>query len=281
MGHPTYVAAKRTADFARRAARKLLPFLKPQGSVMPEVPAVVPKILWINWNQGHSAAPAIVQACRKTWQELNPNWDIRLLDRTNAGQYVDLPPLPNSISDAHRSDVLRTRLLAEYGGVWADATTWCLKSLDEWLPMVAHAGFFVFNWDNGDKRMIAAGLPRLVGNWFIAAAPRNPLVMEWDRLACEYWAGRQSTSDYFWHNDALEYALRSHEPSRRVWGRMPKFSAGPPHFAWLALERGEAFATARQAIATCTTPLQKLSWRISCELDEIQALLGVGEGETS
>lgn len=273
MTHQAYIERKRIAHLARKVMRRLQGKHRSHQSILPQAPSRIPRILWLYWDQGFDNAPELVRACRRTWEARNPGWDIRILDRASAADAVSLPSLPDTILSAHRADVLRTRLLAEHGGVWVDATTWCLRPLDEWLPVVGHAGFFIFTWDGEDKRIIAHSWPRLVGNWFIAVSPGNPLASEWDRLTVQHWQGRAATKDYFWHNDALEFAIRNNRACAAVWQRMPKFSAGPPHFAWLALERGQDLQQARKALGEGVIPLQKLSWRMDIPISELRDLL--------
>jgi mannosyltransferase OCH1-like enzyme len=38
----------------------------------------------------------------------------------------------------------RLCLLRTHGGVWVDATVFCRRPLDEWLPEHAASGFFAF-----------------------------------------------------------------------------------------------------------------------------------------
>ena len=278
MSHLSHIRSKRLAFWTRRALRKIGIGRPPHRQAEPYPPSAIPRILWLYWEQGFEAAPELVRACVDSWRSLNPNWDIHLLDEASAAEWVDMPRLPDTIASAHKADVLRTRLLAQHGGVWADATAWCLRPLDEWLPVAGYAGFFTFSWRNPDARIITVPWPRLVGNWFIAAAPENALIAEWDRVSCAYWHGRGEAGNYFWHNDALEYVIRADVAARQIWDAMPKISAGPPHFAWLALEHGTDKDRARSAIATGAIPVQKLSWRMDTDLNDLKSMLGAGRG---
>jgi hypothetical protein len=57
-------------------------------------------------------------------------------------------------------------LLRRHGGVWADATCYCLQPLAEWLPSkLAPAGFFAFDRPAPD---------RMLASWFLAAQPAWP-----------------------------------------------------------------------------------------------------------
>ena len=57
-------------------------------------------------------------------------------------------------------------MLRQHGGVWADATSFCLRPLDDWLNAAYAAGFFAFRNPAKD---------RMMANWFIASEPDNAL----------------------------------------------------------------------------------------------------------
>ncbi len=237
------------------------------------MPEAIPKRIWIYWDQGFDAAPALVKRCVRSWQDCNPEWTVELLDAGNVGAHVSLPPLPDTISKAHRADVLRTRLLNEHGGVWADATAWCLRPLSEWLPVVGQAGFFVFCWTRSDRGMIALAPQRSLANWFIAAAPGNAMIDAWDRITLDYWQGRVATDVYHWHADAVEYAIRKDRDAALTWERMPKLGAAGPHMLWYALERGGDLEAAKKAICSGAYPLQKLSWKMAAPFEQVETLM--------
>ena len=45
-----------------------------------------------------------------------------------------------TLTAASLSDILRISLLHEFGGVWVDATVYCNRPIDEWLPPVFARG---------------------------------------------------------------------------------------------------------------------------------------------
>lgn len=124
---------------------------------------LVPKKLWLYWHQGISDAPYVVKKCIESWIKKNPTWEIIILDSKNINDYIklDIPEQTlNKILLAHQSDLIRLLLLSKYGGVWADVTTFCIKSLDKWIDDYAQSGFFVFH---------KPGKDRIMSNWFIAS----------------------------------------------------------------------------------------------------------------
>ncbi len=137
-----------------------------------------PRTIWMLWHQGWENAPELVQRCRRSWEYHNPGWTIHALDAENLADYVDLSELSLPLDKgnlAWLSDLVRINLLRTHGGVWADATTFCNRPLNEWLYDHLGSGFFSFERGGG-----AIG-------WFMAAAPGNPLVDIWRREAHTYW----------------------------------------------------------------------------------------------
>ena len=61
---------------------------------------------------------------------MNSRGGVNILDLKSIGQYVQLPDFvyeklkQGKLQYAHFSDILRNALLAEYGGMWLDATCW-------------------------------------------------------------------------------------------------------------------------------------------------------------
>lgn len=144
----------------------------------------IPKIIWLYWNGGLEAAPEVVQLAYQSWKQMNPGYEVRFLDDNNIKQYIDLNLLFSissvDITLAGQSDFLRTYLLATYGGIWADSTTFCWKPLDNWLPQQTYkSGFFIF-------RQPETRLDRQIASWFIASSKGNPIISSLLNLLCNY-----------------------------------------------------------------------------------------------
>ena len=109
-------------------------------------------------------APQLVQYCRDSWAQLNPGWELHLLTKDNLHEYVTLPQYyqdDETFSLAALSDVIRVHLLAAHGGVWADATTFCTRPLDEWIDRcTSDAGIFAY----AKPRPTSP-----IASWFLAA----------------------------------------------------------------------------------------------------------------
>ena len=93
--------------------------------------------IYILWLQGFDEAPEVVRLCVRSWKIHNPTWTIHLIDETNLGQYVNLNEFSefteDRISKTALSDLIRLSILEKHGGLWVDATVFCVKPLDDWI----------------------------------------------------------------------------------------------------------------------------------------------------
>lgn len=86
------------------------------------------KIIWFCWLQGFKNMPKTVVECHKSIERNNPDVVLNFIDFSNVGDYISLPGhIIDSfemgfIGHAHLTDIIRTFLLAEYGGMWIDST---------------------------------------------------------------------------------------------------------------------------------------------------------------
>jgi len=140
----------------------------------------VPKKIWMLWFQGWDDAPPIVQACVRSWEQHNPDWEIVKLDAENLSSYVDIDWFMKrkGITVQSKSNIVRIALLQQHGGVWADATCFCTKPLDDWLPEAAKTGYFAF---------AQPAVDRPISSWFMVAEPGNYLVDQHAKACFAYW----------------------------------------------------------------------------------------------
>ncbi len=176
-----------------------------------------PRTIWMLWHQGWENAPELVKRCLRSWQYHNPGWTIRALDAETLPSWIDLSgfsAVPDRDITLHLqalSDIVRLGLLNEHGGVWADATTFCRRPLDDWLYDHLDSGFFSFERGGG-----AIG-------WFMAAAPGNPLVNTWRREAYAYWNDSppqlwlsQANRTFIWRLMEAAYSSKNRRLRRAV-----------------------------------------------------------------
>ena len=125
------------------------------------------KNIWIYWHDGWDKAPYTISICAKSWFKNNPEWNVKLLDSKYVKNFIDIEVKDNIFKElciAHKSDLIRLLLLKKYGGVWVDASLFCITPLDIWLEKFLSSGIFMF--ESSTKSTIIA-------NWFIAAKKNN------------------------------------------------------------------------------------------------------------
>lgn len=83
--------------------------------------------VWVVWWQGRDRMPPLVGTCVESLRQCLP-FPLTIVSRDNVGEHVRLPDVVRRrLDEGHMSlpalsDYLRMALLAEHGGVWADAT---------------------------------------------------------------------------------------------------------------------------------------------------------------
>ena len=198
---------------------------------------VCPRRLWLYWHQGWDNAPELARNCLANWRRRNPAWQVDALSWQTLGDFVRIPGLYGtelSLPLPALSDIIRVYLLSRYGGVWADASTWCARPLDEWIDGVLSAsGFFAY----------AAPAPdRPISTWFLAAARGHYITEALKADADELWrrvaeksitldvTDDPGSKDYFWVHRIFANRLATDPEMAALWAKTPRVSALTPHY---------------------------------------------------
>jgi len=256
-------------------------------------PTKVPRKLWIMWLQGLDEAPFVVKKCIESWKLHNDTWDIVILTEQNLNQVVQLAISPDrlaQLSRTKRSNLIRMNLLSEHGGVWADATTYCMKPLDDWIDEASTSGFFAFS--NPSET-------RILGNWFLASHPGNYLVGRMNREQTSFFGDNQFRNDslpgrailfvlrklfnrniksttywlspivirffrvypYFIFHYIFAKVVADDVECDRIWERTPKMSADGPHLIHHMGHLSRLDVKKMERLVNDDAPLYKLSWK--------------------
>jgi hypothetical protein len=188
------------------------------------------KTIYILWFQGFNNAPQIVSACIRSWKHYNKDWNIVLLDNSNLNKYVDMNEIysivdKKNIKPCHLSDIIRCKLLLKYGGVWADATLFCNKPLNNWLSnFIKKSGFFAFKKPTSDK---------MLSNWFLYSDKENNyIIQKWHDATCEYYKKNGFAKTYFVHHYIFEDIYKNDQKFKELWNITPNFPSSGlgPHY---------------------------------------------------
>lgn len=212
----------------------------------------VPRHIFMLWQQGWDAAPPLVRACAESWRQNNPGWELHLLDDSSLAaispswaSYAKI-----ALSRPARSDLARLALLSDHGGVWADATLYCTRPLDGWLPSAASAGLFAFSRPRPYRYMDV---------WFMASEFGDPTLASLSALVGRYWQLFNRPHHYYWLPYLFEMLAERSENVHAVAEAMPKLSArGPLAVGGSAFDRKAPHAMF-ELISANTVPVHKLS----------------------
>ena len=203
--------------------------------------------IFIYWDCGFSNCPTIIKNCLKSWIYYNKNYQIITLDDNNLINWIDINELikNKNITKTSKSDIIRIFLLKKYGGIWVDATVFCVKPLDEWLNDYIENGFFAFSFDSKCDRMISS--------WFLYGDKDNYLINRWYESVLEYitkankigiehnplitineWNNCDKYNNhYFWFHYLFGDNYKIDDLYKNKWDIIKKKSSKEPHYIQL------------------------------------------------
>ena len=256
----------------------------------------IPKNIFTYWHQGWDAVPPVLRVCLNSIRRHHGGWKISLLDARTILDYLDPIPIPDGkwrlLPLAHRSDLIRTQLLLQHGGVWADPTVWFAGPMDEWLSKRLDSGLFMFH---------RPGRDRLISNWLIAAEAGNPLVARFYEELCRYWRENDFETIGFTQRGAVNFLARvlhrnlrlpqiwfaepmirlfRHAPymvyhylfakmvrtdpaCAAVWSATPRLSADAPHRLLRHGLLAPVTPEVEQTLQLADPPMFKLTWKLA------------------
>ena len=266
------------------------------------------KRIWTLWMQGVDSAPPLVRACIDSWRKLNPTWTVVALDESNLADWVQLEDVIDlsrtDLTVQKKSALARLALLRRHGGVWVDATVYCLQPLDAWLPDFHTTGFTVFRNPGPD---------RLASNWFIAAEPDNELLTAQYEAFVRFFnrrrfsnqdtarggmlldlLGRHFNKDVrstrWWLNPIIQAMIKVYPyfvfhyifnnlvlTDRRlaaVWNTAPPLDARPPHRLQELAASEDGIEQVFAMLEDPSLVLQKLDWRADLKSPYWSAVMG-------
>ena len=142
---------------------------------------MIPRNLFIMWDKPLHESPPLVKFCIDLWVEYNQEYNVEIYDFQTAKEYLknDFDPIIyDSLKVQHQSDLLRTKLLAEKGGVWVDATCMPHRPIRNWIPEFQHADF------SGLKTLTKG---QIIDNWFMLARKNSIIMTKQYEALKKYW----------------------------------------------------------------------------------------------
>jgi len=222
----------------------------------------IPKKIWLFWSQGWDAAPRVVEDCARSWERHNPDWEVVRLDAQSMSAYIDMSAYDDSrIFIQAYADIARIKLLQTHGGVWADATCFCTKPLNGWLPTAAATGFFAYRRTHADKDLAI---------WCMAAYPGNVVIERWAAAVEDFWqrGGLVSAAMIRLYHKLYHLCVMPYVPRLgQRWLRFAKRVFGVYPYAWPTYlfqelyRTDDVFAAGWDAVAVVDAAPALVLWR--------------------
>jgi hypothetical protein len=216
------------------------------------------RTIWLFWLQGFDKAPAFVQKCRDSIIKHNPDMEVNVIDQSNLEQYIQLPEYINYKHDigiiphSHYADVIRIALLAKYGGTWIDATVLATGALPK---HIVNSELFCYK--------VSPIAKVVASNWFISAAPNNPIILQMKSLLYEYWKKEERLITYSFFHLFWTMTVCFNETNRAIWENVPYFD--DVNCKILEMEWFKPFSQERFEQIKSISPIHKLTYKFDKE----------------
>lgn len=178
--------------------------------------------VWQYWESKDGTIPPLVQACLNSVDRFRGKNTRIFLTPENVKSYVKIPEIfwklkeKGIIKTAFFSDILRTCLLVQHGGVWIDATVLLTEELPDYIT---GADLFVFQ---NDLKVDLDGLN--MASYFIAAKPDNIILKETLKALEYYWKENRFLINYFTFLHVFTMVTLK---NKEVFSKVPFFSFLP------------------------------------------------------
>jgi len=187
--------------------------------------------IWVFWRQGVENAPDLVKKCIESQKKWAETWgyDYIVLSDNNLRQYIKLPEVIEEkhrkkiIGEANYSDILRSQLLIQYGGIWMDSTCFVTGELPSYIM---NAPFFMFSTGNWWPWYLS---PSKCSSWFIKSEKGNELLIKTRNFMFEHWCQRNTIMHYFVFHLALSMLTEEDKNCKTIWESMPFVNNLQPH----------------------------------------------------
>ena len=216
------------------------------------------RIVWVCWLQGLENAPEIVKQCIASVKRYMPQYEVRVLTADNIFDFVTLPEhivrkyQNGTITFTHFSDILRTALLVQHGGIWMDATVLLTGTIP--AEMTDSPLFFL-------QKSKVQTIPHAGSSWFIAAHKGNPVLQRALEILSAYWQRENKLRDYFLFHLVIYLILNKNEQGQRALSEIPYIPNVDAHTLQYSLF--DDFNEAQWKQICTRSAIHKLTWKFN------------------
>lgn len=169
--------------------------------------------IWVFWYQGEESMPPLVKATYASIKANANGHEVVLITGYNIDQFLNVPEIikqkvaQNKITLAQYSDIIRASLLAEYGGLWIDATVLVTEPIPE---SVFNADFFTIkNLPNKKDPLFYISVAHLRWTTYVFGGKKsNPLFQFMKMVLIKYNSQESALIDYLLIDYVIELGLK-------------------------------------------------------------------------
>lgn len=216
------------------------------------------RIIWVCWLQGLENAPEIVKKCVESVKQNMQKYEVRVLTAENMFEYVTLPEhivqkyKNGTITFTHFSDILRTALLLQHGGIWFDAT---VLLTDELPAQMTDAPLFFLQSSK------LQSVPHMGSSWLLISHKGNPVLQRLMDLLAAYWRRENKLRDYYLFHLFFYLVLTHNEQGVGAQKRIPYIPNVDAHTLQYSLFADYDENVWKQTASR--SPIHKLTWKFN------------------
>lgn len=228
--------------------------------------------IWVFWWQGQENMPEVIRMCHESRIRNCCAHPIILLTEKNIKEYVDFPEFVWSqfenkkLRIQHLADMIRVQLIRKHGGLWLDASIYCMNELDE---SIFHLPLYSLKGEMNERYVSNNQWTTFV----IGGMKNNVLCSFLDDFFIEYCRTGKRFIDYFMFDCAIALA---YENIRQVKIEIDKLPREKGDYYWLNKNLDKVVSN--QMLKDCkqySSTFQKIAWnRVMGGKDETQTLYG-------
>ena len=183
---------------------------------------MIPKIIWLWWEQGWNNAPFICSYTIKSFKKMNPEFKINLVERNNINDYIDTKYnwLFNCQGPAFRADIIRLLLLQKYGGVYSDAATFCCINILTFIEDINFNQFWGFDIKSFNKK----NDKRTLGSWFYISKPNTYIINNFTNAFLRNAKQNPIKHNYYLHHNTLTDLIDNNTIFKEWYKNLKKIS---------------------------------------------------------
>lgn len=183
----------------------------------------IARIIWVLWWQGNYKDNPIVLECIRRMQQIK-GFDVRVITKKNVSNYIEVNDFislydKGRIYIQHLADIIRIRLLKQYGGIWLDASIAVIDSVYfDWI--INNYCFFSNKFYNFNNYQSVSW-----GKWstyFWATFKDNPLFSFVDEMMTSFILRHQGVIDYTQFDYSLMVGYRNISFIKRMIDLIPE-----------------------------------------------------------